>query len=98
MIVLFRPPSPYKIEAQRSGFDFERRSNEAIRSFRQIPQVTDGNGASAVCSDESGVCSDESAVCSDALRICSVDIHAVYDILTVHSKIFIVYVQLLHGG
>ena len=41
-----------KIEAQRSGFDFERKSNEAMRSFRGRPKVGRGNGESAVCFDE----------------------------------------------
>ncbi len=41
-----------QIAIQRSDCDLERRSNEAIRSFRQDREVAGGNGASEVCSDE----------------------------------------------
>ena len=47
--------SPNKFEAQRSGFKFERRSNEAIWSFHRRQDAAGGNGMSGVCFDEMGV-------------------------------------------
>ncbi len=47
----YRYAQTIQIEAQRSGFDLGRRSNEAIRSFQAAPKGPPGNGASAVCSD-----------------------------------------------
>ena len=54
----FGEEKPHRSEAQRSGFGSERRSNEAIRSFRG-PYGNRGNGVSEVCDDEVGVNDDE---------------------------------------
>ncbi len=54
----FGEEEPHRSEAQRSGFGSERRSNEAIRSFRG-PYGNRGNGVSEVCDDEVGVNDDE---------------------------------------
>ncbi len=54
----FGEEEPHRSETQRSGFGSERRSNEAIRSFR-VPYGNRGNGVSEVCDDEVGVNDDE---------------------------------------
>ena len=51
----FGEEEPHRIEAHRSGFGSERRSNEAIRRFRQKPQADAGSEVSGVCDDEVGV-------------------------------------------